>query len=123
MRHLVALAVKFVAVAAVLSFMLPMEMGPVPWTVTATLALITTAVSYLVGDLAILPATGQVTAFFADMLLAAVTLWALQFAIPGLRMRFGDALVAAVALSLVEFFFHRYMQSGVLRTRRSPEQK
>lgn len=123
MRHIIALAAKFVAVAATLAIVLFAEQVTNSWTVLLTVALFTTLVTYLLGDLALLPATGQFPALLGDIALATLTIWVLPFFLPGFRLRFGDALIAGVALSVVEFFFHRYMQAHVLGTRRSAEQK
>lgn len=123
MRHTTALAIKFLAVTAILALVLPLVAGPVSWTGVLVAALAVTVVSYLAGDLGILPAMGQVMALVGDLLLGAVTVWAVQFIVPGLTIPFAGALVVAVALGVAEFFFHRYMQGSVLRTRRTAEQK
>ncbi|HEY8552870.1 MAG TPA: DUF2512 family protein [Thermaerobacter sp.] len=116
MEHLSVLVVKFVATAAVLSWILPAGgslAGP-----AALLGLATgiTLVGYAAGDRVVLPIGGQAVAVLVDVLLAAAILAVAGYLWPSLALRPGVIGLAALALGIAEFFFHRYLKAqGLVR--------
>lgn len=72
-------------------------------------SLVLSLVAYVLGDLVILPKTNNTYASTADLLLSFALLWVLctifyqTFSLAGL-------FVTAFALSIVEFFYHDYLQ-------------
>ncbi|MCZ2259135.1 DUF2512 family protein [Sporosarcina sp. G11-34] len=76
-----------------------------------------TGISFIVGDLFILPRMGNGAATIADFGVAAVLIWSLGFYLfepfAGLVT---VAIVTAIIVAFAEAFFHRYMQNQVLPT-------
>ncbi len=104
---LVKVLVTFVLLGVTLPILVsPVSVWPVIW---ATVGV--GIPSFLIGDLLILPRFGQMTAFFADVLLAALILWLLPAIAPSPVLSFGAAFTAAVVLSMGEFFLHRALKS------------
>jgi hypothetical protein len=79
------------------------------WGMLLMVAVLGTALNYLLGDLVILPATNNVVASIADGLLAAVTAYAVDKLSPAFRTSFGSLLLFGVLIAVGEFFFHRYL--------------
>ncbi|WKB36716.1 DUF2512 family protein [Terrilactibacillus sp. S3-3] len=80
-----------------------------------------TVVSFVLGDLYILPATGQWVAVLSDFL----TAWMLiglvgYFLVPFQAMPFfGLPFVSAIVIAVGEYFFHMYMHRVVLEKGRA----
>ena len=110
MRTFMALIVKFAltlgaaAIAGALA-------GTIDWGLIFMLGLIGTIVNYLVGDLLILPATGNIVASIADGGLAG--LLAYFFAVRNTAFA-GSVFMFALAFGLIvmvaEFVFHMYLK-------------
>ena len=67
-------------------------------------------------DRLVLPVGGQAVAVVVDVLLAAAILAMAAYLWPTLALRPGAIGLAAVALGVAEFFFHRYLQArGLVR--------
>ncbi|MCJ7843143.1 YndM family protein [Lederbergia sp. NSJ-179] len=112
MDHLKAIAIKFIASLAllyvVLGLMYGMAFGNV-LLITVTLGVI----SYLIGDLLILPRTNNSVATAADFGLSLIVIWMMSDALTIGRV-FTMSLIAAVGITIVEYFFHKYMANEVL---------
>ncbi|MEK4031164.1 MULTISPECIES: DUF2512 family protein [Bacillaceae] len=120
-KHLTALLMKFVALTAILYIALGVIMDT-PITDILIMGLVLTVVSYILGDLMILPAAGNSIAVFSDIVLAAVLLWIMGNAMDNSAGAFVNALAVAFFLGIGEWFFHNYMQEKVLETRlKDPE--
>ncbi|HEX6989196.1 MAG TPA: DUF2512 family protein [Bacillota bacterium] len=110
-KHLTNLIVKFILFTIVLALLVPggtngrYTFGGVLW-----LAVALTLLSYLVGDLWILPGYGNWTAVAADAGLVLLGLWALPPILGTPGIPFGTMLVTALLLGVGEFYFHRYLQ-------------
>lgn len=110
MRTVLALIVKFgmTLVAAALAGYL---VGVVDWGLFLMLALVGTVANYIIGDLVILPAAGNIVASIADGGLAAliayvITVRNINFAADSALMY---ALVFGVIVAVGEFFFHKWL--------------
>ncbi|HZG72228.1 MAG TPA: YndM family protein [Chondromyces sp.] len=114
MEHIKALAIKGLMTLAVLFLVLGVGYD-VGFGDILTLTLTLGIVSYLLGDLFILPRTNNLFATLADFGLSFLLLWALgdmiiEQNIPLLQA----ALLSSVAVAVGEWFFHRYMDRNVL---------
>jgi len=114
MNHLKALTIKFVLVTSILLLMLLIFDNASILSVLL-ISLLVTGVSYLIGDLLILPRTSIMTATGADFILnfAAIALLSFLF----IEQPYPLAIVAGFASFFIacgEGFFHRYMVDHVL---------
>ena len=110
MEHGKALAIKgvmtFVILLLILGLMFGMSLGNVLLT-TVVLVII----SYLVGDLFILPKTNNTVATLSDIGLAFLVIWLFSMTISsmGIGTLAGGAIISAVVLAVGEYFFHDYL--------------
>lgn len=81
-----------------------------------TLAVIATAVNYVVGDLLALPRYGNIVAAAGDGIMAAVVAAILHAVFPGVQATAASLVLFAVLIGVAEYFFHRYL----LTTEASP---
>jgi len=114
MKHVRALAIKFISSLVLLYMILgvafDMSFGNV-----FLISLVLGAVSYLIGDLFILPKTNNTIATIADFGLAFLLIWLI-----GDSITYGDDIVtaafaSAVGVALFEYFFHKYMDNIILK--------
>ncbi len=101
-----ALIIKFAAtlVAAGIAF----GMGN-SWGWIAMVALIGTAVNYLVGDLMILRAAGNIVASIADGVMAAVVAYIADLISSAFDTTWASLMIFAVIVAVAEFIFHRFL--------------
>lgn len=99
----------FTFIAGYLSFTL---IDGLPVATVALIALIGTAVNYLIGDLAILPKYGNVIAAVGDGLMAAVFAYITVLLLPGMAVSWKALTVYAIIVAVAEYFFHMYLQSS-----------
>lgn len=109
MRHRNAFIMKFLLVAAILFFML-LIFENASWVDILIISLLITIVSYVIGDLFILPRTGVFTAAVADFVInfAAIYFLASLFIEQAYPLGIVSGF-AAFFIACVEGFFHRYM--------------
>ena len=120
-RHLTAVIMKFVAVTAILYIALGVIMDT-PVTDILIMGFVLTAVSYILGDLMVLPAAGNSIAVLSDIVLATLLLWMLGNAMDNSAGSLVNALAVSVFVGIGEWFFHNYMQEKVLDTQlKDPE--
>ncbi|MBO0991796.1 YndM family protein [Bacillus sp. SD088] len=113
MDHLKAITIKFLASLALLYMILGMFYGMSfanVFLITLTLGV----VSYLIGDLLILPRTNNSIATAADFGLSLFVIWMMSIALTTGANLFMMSLVAAVGITIFEYFFHRLMDSEVI---------
>jgi hypothetical protein len=77
------------------------------------IALVVTVISYIIGDMIILPATNNIVATIADMGLATVTIYLFNFLWSRGDIPFLSALVAGVVLGVGEWFFHKIIDRSM----------
>lgn len=113
MRHLTALGIKFFLTGLILSLILPftatLDGSDLFW-LTALVA----SISYVTGDVVLVPSLGSTLAAGADVLVVAGTLFLSQFIVPTFVIGATGAFVAGLALGIGEFFFHQFFRSWVL---------
>jgi hypothetical protein len=113
MKHLRALAVKFLASLVVLFVILGL-MYDMSFTNVFLISLVLGLASYVIGDLFLLPKTNNTIATLADFGLAFMIIWIL-----GESLTYGESLllpslISAAGIALFEYFFHKYMAGNVL---------
>jgi thiamine transporter ThiT len=112
MKHLRALAVKFLA-SLVLLYVILGLMYDMSFTNVLLISLVLGLASYVIGDLFLLPKTNNTIATLADFGLAFMIIWIL-----GESLTYGEsllvpALISAAGLAVFEYFFHKYIAGNV----------
>lgn len=113
MRHIIALAIKTLMVAAV-HFVIMNVVYDYPIGPTFALALLVTALAYLTGDLGILPMTNNTVATLSDVGLVTFTIWLLGPFLVNAPISFFVALIIGLIIGAGEWFFHKYVQQSVI---------
>ncbi|SEM14520.1 Protein of unknown function [Mesobacillus persicus] len=113
MKHLTAIAIKFIACLVLLYVVLGLFFG-MAFTNIFVISLVLGVASYLLGDMLILPRTNNVTATIADFGLSFALLWLLTLNMTVGVSTFGISLVAAIGVTLFEFFFHQYLKKNIV---------
>ncbi|MGM8216373.1 YndM family protein [Bacillaceae bacterium W0354] len=112
MNHLKSIVVKFVACLALLYLILGIGYDFSFLTVFWFTVVLGT-VSYIIGDLLILPRTNNTIATFSDFVLAFVLLYYLINAAQVEPFNvFTAALITSIGVAVFEFFFHKYIESN-----------
>lgn len=113
MKHVVPLSLKFVLWSTVL-FSIFTIFNP-PLLLIFFIVLATTVVSYVLGDLFVLPRFGNFFAVIADLPLAFAAIWLCSYALiePTINMAYAS-FFAALAIAAIEAFFHVFMEKRVL---------
>ncbi|MEK4218729.1 MULTISPECIES: YndM family protein [unclassified Bacillus (in: firmicutes)] len=114
MKHIIALASKTALTLALLYVILD-RVYHASFLSVLFIAFFLSFVTYLSGDILILPRTSNMTASLADFGLSLVILWVfLETQTRNGFSPFAAALIASVCLTVFEYFFHRYLQKNVL---------
>lgn len=108
MKNVTNLIIKTILVLAVLFILIPI-FGRSTWTQTIITGLVLVAVSYLAGDMWILPKFGNIVAVLADLGLGALVVWAMDQALPQFILSAAGVWIIAVVLAAGEWFFHLYL--------------
>lgn len=110
MEHLKAMAVKFIATLALLYIILGLYYGMTFGTVFL-ISLILGVISYIVGDLGILPRTSNTVATIADFGLSLAVIWLMVSLLTESRNAFTMALIPALGITVFEYLFHKYLSN------------
>ncbi|MGM0875604.1 MAG: YndM family protein [Bacillota bacterium] len=123
MKHLWAMIIKFIASFALLFVILGIGFD-LSFQNVLLITFILGAVSYVLGDLVILPRTNNTIATIADFGLSIVVIWLILASISdnGVSI-FWASLIASVGVALFEYFFHKYMAKNVLNKNEPTERK
>ncbi|MEG7281636.1 YndM family protein [Bacillus sp. 0909A] len=114
MKHIIALASKTALTLALLYVILD-RVYHASFLSVLFIAFFLSFVTYLSGDILILPRTSNVTASLADLGLSLVILWVfLETQTRNGFSPFAAALIASVCLTVFEYSFHRYLLKNVL---------
>jgi Protein of unknown function (DUF2512) len=112
MHHGRALALKFIGSLVLLYFILGMIFGMSfinVFLITSLLGII----SYILGDMLILPRTANTIAAAADFGLAFVLIWFLSSILTDGENLLAMSLIAAIGTALFEYFFHKYLAKNM----------
>lgn len=122
MNHMKSLLIKFVSSLALLYIILgviyEMDFGNV-FLITLVLGVL----SYIIGDLFILPRTNNTIATLADFGLALMVIWLLSENLAYGENIFRMSLIAAIGIALFESFFHRYLSSNMIDNQQKTSSK
>lgn len=127
MKHLVALAIKFAMIAAVLLIILT-GFFDVPFADTLLISLTLTLIAYAMGDLLIFRSGGERSeqatrnsiATIADVAVAILVIWAVGEALVGSGTDvITPAIISGLFIGGGEWFFHQYLDSRVFRNKSS----
>lgn len=114
MDHLKALMIKFIMCTAVLWIVLG-AFYDVAFADILTIGVLLTGVSYIIGDLFLLPRFENWGATLADLGMAFAGIWLLgSFLIEGNIPLGNAAIISALIIAVGEYFFHQYMANHVL---------
>lgn len=119
MRHIKALAIKLIAVLVlsyiILGLFFNYSIGNV-----LTLTLLIWIVSYILGDLLLLPRTNNLTATISDFATAMILTW---FYLANITYNennlFLVSFILSIGVAIINWFFHKYMMSNVIREKES----
>jgi hypothetical protein len=121
MKHIMALMIKFAFIGTVLFSILGIFYNASIVEIFA-IVILTIAVSYLVGDLFILPRLGSIAAGIGDFALVFGGVWLLSyFFIETTFNMIVASFFAAFAITAIEIFFHIYIQNRVLKNRKDTQ--
>lgn len=109
MFHFINLIAKW-ALAFLILFVVSLFFAGFNLTNMLVLSSMVAVISYVLGDLFVLPKTGNLMATIGDFGLAFLILWALAMIFAPL-ITIGALLVATVGIAVSEFFFHIYMEN------------
>jgi Protein of unknown function (DUF2512) len=115
MKHLTAMAIKFVSTLVLLYVILGLFFG-MSFINVFLITLVLGVVSYLLGDMLILPKTNNTIATIADFGLAFPLIWLMTLNMTTGVRTFGVSLIAAIGLTLFEAFFHQYLKRNIVNS-------
>lgn len=120
MGHGKALAIKGVMTIVVLYLVLGLGFD-ISFMNVLLITLVLGLLSYMLGDLFILPKTSNLVATMADLGMAFVVIWLLGMALTGLSggTMAGAAIIAALVMAVGEYFFHKYIFNNNITSHRS----
>lgn len=103
-----ALLVKFIMTYVAAGIALGLVVSN-PWGWILLVALIGTAMNYLVGDLYVLPKFGNIVASLGDGIMAALVAYIISLIVAVFDVGWMALALFAVLVALGEFFFHQYL--------------
>jgi hypothetical protein len=78
------------------------------------LSIAVTVISYVIGDLLILPATNNTAATIADFIIALAAIYLYNFLLVTKEITFWISIVSAAVIGIGEWFFHSYVHKNVI---------
>lgn len=106
-NHGTALLIKFAAVAVIAAIALP-AISTMNLTQSLITAAALAAVTYIVGDLLILPNTNNTATSIADAGLTFIVVWMLNFLLTKAPIDLTGLLLVSLVIGAAEYFFHKY---------------
>ncbi|WP_027409772.1 YndM family protein [Anoxybacteroides tepidamans] len=112
MRHVIPLLIKFALWGTVLFSIFTIFNAPLSFILIITLA--TAVASYVLGDIFVLPRTGNWIASIADLFLSFGLIWFFSYLLiqPTANMAYAS-FYAALAVAAGEPFFHLFMENRI----------
>lgn len=108
-KHTTALIIKFILISLVFAVLLPI-FGQFTIGQAISTALVLTLISYLLGDLGILPRTDNMTAVISDAIIAAIVIAIADWTVNGIITLNPIGWILTLGLLAVgEWFFHKYI--------------
>lgn len=113
MEHVRALIIKALMIGVITVAVLSMFRGLRP--VTAIwIAIVITIAAYVLGDLLILPAYGNLSASISNGIIAFLITWLTPLVVPRIAIMLGTALTVGALVGIGEWFFHKYFSAAAL---------
>lgn len=116
MKHLKAIAIKFVSSLVLLSIILGLFFD-MAFSNILLISLVLGVAAYIIGDLLILPRTNNTVATLADFGLAFLVIWLMSENLTYGDNHFSLSLIAALGVALFEYMFHKYLARNILPDR------
>lgn len=113
MNHVSNLIIKYIMIGVIsIIFLSLLLTPPIPLANTLIIALFVTGILYVIGDLFILPGSGNYAATAANIIMAALILWAASFFIIQ-NIPVSTAIITAIVIGAGEWVLHRFQQTKV----------
>ena len=116
MKNFINLIIKLGFTYVVLIIMIPI-LGKSTWTQTIVLGLILGFLSYIIGDMWVLPKFGNLAAVAVDLGVSVIVIWAMTKGLPHFVLTSGGIWSIAVVVAIAEWFFHRYLLATKARNK------
>jgi hypothetical protein len=121
MKHVKALAIKFVSSLVLLSLILGL-LYDMSFSNIFLITLVLGVAAYVIGDLLILPRTNNTVATIADFGLAFLIIWLMSRSLTYGDNHFSMSLIAAIGVALFEYMFHKYVANNVIPNKGGQQQ-
>lgn len=107
MNHFTALLLKLVT--AVIAYAIALDLFfDATWVDVITFSLLVTILSYLIGDMILLPIIGNTKALIADFLLSYMVVWIFGSVLLNNYIQIGwGSIISAILITVSEIFIHR----------------
>jgi predicted membrane protein len=122
MKHVKALAIKFVSSLVLLSLILGL-LFDMAFSNIFLITLVLSVAAYLIGDLMILPRTNNTVATIADFGLAFLIIWFMSENLTYGDNHFSMSLIAALGVAIFEYMFHKYVANNVVKNQGGQKQQ
>jgi hypothetical protein len=122
MKHLRAIAIKFLASLVLLYIILGL-MYDMSFTNVFLISLVLGLASYVIGDLFLLPKTNNTIATLADFGLAFMIIWLLGESFTYGESLLAASLISAAGIAIFEYFFHKYIAGNVLEDQENSQRR
>ena len=113
MRHISALIIKFLMIGIVMGIVQGFWSGW-PFSTILITTVLMTFVSYIVGDLWILPMSTNLTASSADLGISWIGIWVMGSLLLNAPVFVIGPFISAFVIAVGEWFFHIYVMSKIL---------
>ncbi|GIO21458.1 YndM family protein [Oceanobacillus sp. J11TS1] len=114
MKHGKALLIKFIVSLVLLYVILGLMYGMMTFGEVLLLSVALGIVSYIIGDMLILPRSNNTVATIVDFVLAWAIIYWFADAMTVADNVFTASLISAIVVGVFELFFHRYVANHVL---------
>ncbi|MEW6458698.1 MAG: DUF2512 family protein [Bacillota bacterium] len=121
MEHVRSLVIKFVIYAAILSVAM-WVVAQLPITAALVTALIVAVLTYVIGDLWLLPNYGNIVSSFVNAVMAGVAIWLVFLGLFPPAPAVFVILVAAVLIGIADYFYHQYLKDALFREKETPRE-
>src|SRR4051812_26306205 len=121
MKHVKAMAIKFISNLVLLSIILGLFYD-MAFRNILLITLVLGVAAYVIGDLLILPRTNNTVATIADFGLAFLIIWLMSKNLTYGDNHFSMSLIAALGVALFEYMFHKYVANNVIPNKGQKQQ-
>lgn len=108
MRYLIPLLIKYFLIAFILALLLPFW-GEYGVSLSFITAIPLSIITYLVGDIFILPRAGNVIATILNTLIAGLVIWGSIIVIPETTLSWTGIIISIFLIGVNEWFFHHWL--------------